>query len=280
MKKGINAWAFPSGPGGAAVDPIDALRQSKAMGFECFEPTIEARGPLSLQTSQADATRIRDEADRIGIALLTAASGLAWQTSPTSPDPKVRERAIANAERSIEICGWLGVRSLLYLPGMVSAVFVPDYPPQPYAEVDRLAKEGVERLLPAAQRHGVTLAIENVWNRYLLSPLDMQAFIDSFRSPLVASYFDVGNVMLFGHPEDWIRTLGARIAAVHLKDFRVAVGNLDGFVDLLSGDVDFKSVMAAFRSIGYEGTFTAEIVPGRLGAAEKAIAAMRLIEEL
>lgn len=280
MKKGINAWAFPPGPDGTMIAPIDAMQKSKAMGFDCFEPTIEARGPLSLQTSQAEVNQIRRDADRIGIELLTAASGLAWGTSPTSPDAKVRERAIANAERSIEICGWLGVRTLLYLPGMVSAVFVPDFRPQPYDEVDRFAKEAVTRVLPVAQRYGVTLAIENVWNRFLLSPPEMKAFIDSFGSPLVASYFDVGNVMLYGHPEDWIRTLGPRIAAVHLKDFRIAVGNLDGFVDLLSGDVDFASVMAALRSIGYDRTFTAEIVPGRLGAAEKAIAAMRLIDEL
>jgi hexulose-6-phosphate isomerase len=88
----------------------------------------------------------------------------------------------------------------------------------------------------------------------------------------------VGNALLYGHPEDWIRTLGKRIAAVHMKDFRTNVGNLDGFVDLLSGDVDFRAVMGALREVGYKGTYTAEIVPGKEGAAEKAIAALRIIE--
>ncbi len=280
MKKGINGWAFPPKGDGSPIAPIEAMRQAKELGYDCFELTIEERGACSLETTEEDALRIRREAERIGIELLTAASGLAWGTSPVDPDPKVRERALSNSKRALELCGWLGTRSLLYLPGMVSAVFVASFKPQPYETVDRLAKEAIRGLLPTAEKHKVVLAVENVWNRFLLTPIEMRAFIDSFDSPLVGSYFDVGNVMLYGHPEDWIRTLGKRIAAVHLKDFRIAVGNLDGFVDLLSGDVDFASVMAAFRSVGYAGPYTAEIVPGRLGAAEKAIAAMRLIEKL
>jgi hexulose-6-phosphate isomerase len=106
----------------------------------------------------------------------------------------------------------------------------------------------------------------------------MQAFIDRFDSPWIGSYFDTGNVMLYGHPEDWIRTLGRRIFAVHVKDFRVNVGNLDGFVDVLAGDVDFPAVMAAFREVGYGGPYTIEYVPPTLGAAEKGIAALKLIE--
>jgi L-ribulose-5-phosphate 3-epimerase len=110
--------------------------------------------------------------------------------------------------------------------------------------------------------------------------VEMRDFIDSFGSPLVGSYFDVGNVMLYGHPEHWIQILGPRIFAVHLKDFRVAVGNLDGFVDLLSGNVDFKAVLCAFQQIGYDGPFTAEIVPGRAGDVDKAAAALKVIERL
>jgi hexulose-6-phosphate isomerase len=91
---------------------------------------------------------------------------------------------------------------------------------------------------------------------------------------------DVGNVMLTGHPEHWIDILGKRIFAVHLKDFRVSVGNMGGFADLLSGDVDFPAVIAALRRSGYEGPFTAEIVPSQPGCVEKAFAAMRIIERM
>ena len=128
-----------------------------------------------------------------------------------------------------------------------------------------------------ASQVGVRLGVENVWNRFL-SPLEMCDFIDFFRSPWVGAYFDVANVMLYGHPEHWIELLGRRILAMHMKDFRVAVGNMDGFVDILDGDVDFVAVMAACAATGFAGPFVAEILPGRPGSVEKAAAALRVIE--
>jgi len=119
-----------------------------------------------------------------------------------------------------------------------------------------------------------------VWNRFLLTPVEMRDFIDSFQSPWIGSYFDVGNIMLYGHPEHWIEILEKRIFAVHMKDFRVNVGNLEGFVDLLSGDVDFKKVMGSLQNIGYSGPYTAEILPGYTGSVEKAIVALQIIESL
>jgi hexulose-6-phosphate isomerase len=278
VKKGINYWAFAAKTDGSPIGPIAAIKAAKALGYDCVELTIEAEGALTTATTRDQATEFRKAADSAGVELATTASGLAWGESPTDPDPAVRARAIASYGRSLEISSWLGARALLYLPGMVSASFVPSYAPQPYEVVAARAKEAVEALLPTAEKLKVKLAVENVWNRFLLSPVEMRDFIDQFGSEWVGSYFDVGNVMLYGHPEDWIRTLGKRIAAVHMKDFRTAVGNLDGFVDLLSGDINFRAVMDALRAIGYGGPFTAEIVPGRDGAAEKAIAALRVIE--
>ena len=279
MKKGINYWAFGSGDGSAS-DPVKAMRRAKDLGFDCFELTMEEKGPISLTTTQKDAEAIRAEADSLGLALPTLASGLAWGTSPTHPDRDVRRRALALYERMLEIASWLGVGTILYLPGMVSASFIPDYPPQPYDEVYERAKDCIRRLLSNAEHFGVRIGIENVWNRFLLSPLEMRDFIDSFQSTLVGSYFDVGNIMLYGHPEHWVSILGKRIFAVHLKDFRVSVGNLEGFVDLLSGDVNYPAVMKAFAKIGYDGSFVAEIVPGKPGCVEKAIAAMKVIEAM
>ena len=278
MKKGINYWAFPPNADGTPIGQIQAIKAAKRLGFDCLELTIEGEGDLSCDTPREAALRLRAEADAAGIELLTVASGLAWGVSPTDPDPAVRAQAIRNAERSLELCSQLGAEALLYLPGMVSASFVPDFAPQPYEKVAERAKEAVEALLPIAEKLKVFLAVENVWNRFLLSPVEMRDFIDQFGSEWIGSYLDLGNILQFGHPEDWIRTLGKRIKAVHMKDFRVAVGNLDGFVDLLSGDVDFERLMPLFREIGYAGPYTAEIVPGRIGAAEKAVAALRIIE--
>jgi L-ribulose-5-phosphate 3-epimerase len=280
MKKGINYWAFPPQAGGQPLDPADAMRAARGLGFDGFEWTIDAAGAISLTTTRGQAEQVRRAAEAAGLKLPTVASGLAWGTSPTHPDPAVRDQAVRNYEKVLEVASWLGAQTLLYLPGMVSASFVPDFAPQPYDRVEAWARESLQRLLPTAERLGVKIGVENVWNRFLLSPLEMRAFIDGFGSPLVGAYFDVGNVMLYGHPEHWIQLLGPRILAVHLKDFRVAVGNLDGFVDLLSGDVNYPAVMRAFREIGYDGPFTAEIVPGKPGDVEKAAAALQVIERM
>ncbi|TVQ40137.1 MAG: sugar phosphate isomerase/epimerase [Spirochaetaceae bacterium] len=280
MIKGINYWAFPPGSDGKPVDVMEAMRIARDLGYDSFEPTVEAEGRLSPATDQRQAEEVRNTAEKLGLKLPTVACGLAWGCSPTDPDPRTREQACRTTESVLQIAFWLGAETILYLPGMVSAVFVPQFTPQPYDEVHQRAVEALKRVLATAEQLGVKLAVENVWNRFLLSPVEMRDFIDSFDSPYVGSYFDVGNVMLYGHPEHWIRILGHRIFAVHLKDFKVAVGNLDGFVDLLAGDVDFAAVFREFDAIGYQGPYTAEWVPPTVGAAEKAVVAMRVMESM
>ncbi len=275
--KGINYWAFLPDGQGKSLDARTVLEKAKSLGFDSFEFTMDPGSAVHPDTTEKEASAIKDMAADLGMALPTMASGMAWGASPTHPDPKVRSKALGDYRRALEIASGLGCKTLLYLPGMVSACFVPDYAPQPYLEVMKRAKEAVQTLLPHAEAAGVKLGVENVWNRFLLSPVEMRDFIDSFDSPWVGSYFDVGNVMLYGHPEDWIRTLGKRILAVHLKDFRVSVGNLDGFVDLLAGDVPYPEVMKAFGEIGYRGPYTVEYVPAAPGVPEKAAAAVDLI---
>jgi len=280
MLKGINFWAFPPDGSGKPIKPEKALEMARSLGYDSFELTVEEKGVVSLEMSETDAERIKRRAESLGIKLITVASGLSWGCSPTDPSKEVREKAVSNGKKILKIAAWLGAETMLYVPGMVSAVFIPEFKPQIYDDVDKWAKDSLEKLIPTAEELKVKIGVENVWNRFLLSPAEMRAFIDYFNSPYVGSYFDVGNVMLYGHPEHWIKMLNRRIFAVHLKDFRVNVGNLDGFVDLLDGDVDYHSVMREFQGIGYSGPFTAEIVPGRPGAVEKAIASMKLIEKM
>ena len=280
MIKGINYWAFPGSEDGSPLSGVAVLDRAKELGYDAFEFTVDPVGAVTPDTTQKEAEALRKAADERGIRLETLAAGLAWGASPSSSDPAVRAQAVENAKKQLRIASWLGCSTILYLPGMVSACFVPDFTPQPYDLVQKWATESLQQVLPTAEETKVKIGVENVWNRFLLSPLEMCEFIDSFDSPYVGSYFDVGNVMLYGHPEHWIRILDHRIFAVHMKDFRVEVGNLNGFVDLLAGDVPFKAVMQAFKEIGYDGTYTAEYVPATWGAAEKAIAALRLIEKL
>jgi hexulose-6-phosphate isomerase len=147
------------------------------------------------------------------------------------------------------------------VPGAVGVDFVPGSEVIRYDVVYDRALEAIRSLKPVAEQVKVVVGVENVWNKFLLSPLEMRDFVDKIASEYVGVYFDVGNVIATGYPEHWIRILGKRIKRVHFKDFRRNVGTLDGFTDLLEGDVNWQEVMAAFREIGYEGYVTAEMIP-------------------
>jgi len=151
----------------------------------------------------------------------------------------------------LEIASWLGADSLLVVPGVVDNR-------TSYDVALENALSGVRELVPIAERLKVTLAIENVWNKFLLSPTEMRDFIDQCESEYVGAYVDVGNMIPYGFPEQWIRILGKRVRAVHMKDFRSSVGTMGGFVMLMEGDVNWPAVMAALREIGYDKSLTAE----------------------
>ncbi len=123
------------------------------------------------------------------------------------------------------------------------------------------ALQGLTELAPFAESHGVIIGVENIWNKFLLSPLEMRGFIDAVNSPFVGVWLDVANMLMFGYPEQWIRILNARIKKVHFKDFRRGVNSLHGFVDLLAGDVDWKAVRAALEAVGYSGWCNGEMCP-------------------
>ena len=153
--------------------------------------------------------------------------------------------------------------------------FLPEAEVVPYDVCYERATEAVRRLVPIAEQLGVALSLENVWNKFLLSPLEMRDFIDGFKSDMVGSYFDAGNVLQTGYPDQWIRILAGRIKRVHIKDFKKSVGTVDGFVDLLEGDVDLAGVKNCLDDIGYDGYVTAEVLPYEPGRVEKTAAAMK-----
>jgi hexulose-6-phosphate isomerase len=135
-------------------------------------------------------------------------------------------------------------------------------------------------LAPDAERWKVNIGVENVWNRFLTAPFEMRDFVDAIGSPFVGVYFDVGNVMRTGYPQHWIKILGSRIRAVHFKDFRCNVGTLEGFVELLEGDVDYPAVMQAFRDIGYDGWATVEQFPPNQFPDEMIFRASRSVDAI
>jgi len=261
LKKGINYWCFPGSFAGE-VDPVAAIRWAKQYGYEVLELCIGDPGyPLATDSPASLLQELVKVAEGEGVGLPSVASGLYWARSVGDIDPAVRAAAKEDLKRSIDITHGLGAKALLTIPGAVDVFFLPDRPVQPQVEVMKYAKEGIAELLPHAEAAGVTLAIENVWNKLFMTSTELIDFIDSFGSKNVGSYFDVGNVLPFGYPQDWIRALGHRIAAVHFKDYRKAAANDAGFVDLLEGDVNWPEVVTALGEIGYNGAVVAEMIP-------------------
>ena len=163
--------------------------------------------------------------------------------------------------RQLYCAKMIGAETILVIPGTVSVEFVPKWGVVPYDVVYERALEQIKKLAPIAESYGVQIGLENVWNKFLLSPLEMRQFIDAVGSDYVGAYFDTGNVVYSGYPEQWIRILGKRIFKVHCKDYRRNPGGLNAFVDLLAGDVDWKAVRQAFADVGYEGWAAGEMIP-------------------
>ncbi len=276
MKTGASYWMFEGGLE-ASLPPAEAMKKAKYLGFDSIELCIASQGVLTHNVSQTECENIAATAENIGIEISGLASGESWTCSPTSNDPKIREQIAAFTQKAIRIARWLGTDAYLLVPGAVDVFFLPDAAVIPYDICYQRAVSFVSGLIPAAETCGVTLCIENVWNKFLLSPLEMRDFIDHFDSDRVGSYFDVGNILLTGYPDQWIKILQNRIKRVHIKDFKKSVGTVDGFVDLLEGDVDFKAVKEALHAISYDGYVTAELLPYQKGRPEITAAAMKQI---
>jgi len=240
-----------------------ALEDAKACGFDGLELAFGA-GELNTDTTQATCQRIREDADRLGVTLGTMISGNFWSCPLSSADPAQRRTAIEFTRKYIEVAHWLGVKTILVIPGAVDVAWDPSVPVTSYQQVWDNATASLRELLPLAVERGVTLALENVWNKFLVGPVEFKMFIDQFASPNMGCYFDVGNVVINGYPQHWIEILGHRIAAVHVKNFKRddCAGGLHGFGDdLLHGDVDFGAVKTALRKIHYTSPITAEMLP-------------------
>lgn len=246
MKPGINQWAFPGD-----MSAIECISVAKRIGFSAFEVCVGDKGPTRLDAGEADIRAIRKHAENAGIALHSVGSGTGWQYQLTSTDLSNRQKAKEAIARSLEISSWLGADALLVVPGVVDNR-------TPYDVALENALTGVRELAPIAERLKVSIAIENVWNKFLLSPVEMRDFIDQCESEYVGAYVDVGNMIPYGFPEQWIRILGPRVRAIHMKDFRASVATMGGFVMLMEGDVNWPAVMAALREIGYAKSLTAE----------------------
>lgn len=276
MKISASYWMFEGGLE-SEIPIVEAMQKAKDAGFDAIELCVAAGGVLTHEATRSQCEDIVADAEKIGIEISSVASGQSWSWSPTAADPEVRKNIIDFTRKALHVTSWLGTDAYLFVPGSVAVFFMPESKIVPYEVCYERAAEAAKQILPVAEETGVTLGIENVWNKFLLSPLEMRDFIDELNSKMVGAYFDVGNVLLTGYPDQWIRILGKRIKRVHIKDFKVSVGTPEGFVDLLEGDVDFDSVRKALSEVSYDGYVVGELLPFEPGRPEKTAQAMKKI---
>lgn len=237
MKKGIYYGSLPS-----KLSLEERFALAKRAGLDGVEI------PSSFDT-QEEVEQLRAIAEKAGIELHSVMASTHWQFPLSSTDETVRKQAVEGIQHALWVAKWAGADTVLVVPAVVTEDVS-------YAAAWEISQKSLCELLPTAEETGVRMAIENVWNKFLLSPLEMRDYIDSFEHELIRAYFDVGNILIYGYPHQWIEILGERICKVHIKDFNVQKRD---FVPLLTGNVDFPRVMNALRGIGYDDYLTAEL---------------------
>ena len=243
MKKGVNAWIYPSE---LAVDEI--LEASGEIGFDGVELNLDEE---NLKLAKRERREISEKAASLDLELPSLCSGLFWKYNLASPEERIRQKGIEIIKNGCEFAADIGASVFLVVP----AVAVPEVS---YQEMWELSKQSILEAIPAAEEHDVLLGIENVWNRFLYSPLEFRRFVEEINHPNVKVYFDVGNFQLLAFPQQWIRYLSDLVVCVNVKDFQRSTLQ---FKPLLQGDVPWREVMRALREIGYDGFLNVEVSP-------------------
>lgn len=204
---------------------------------------------------QKAAEAIKMAADKAKLPIRSVMNMAHWEFPLNSPDPTVVNKGMEGMKTSLRNAHLWGAEAVLLVPAVVSPKF--SY----YKDAWTRSQTQIRQLLPLAEQLKVVIAVEEVWNKFLTSPLEFVRYIDEFKSPWVKAYLDVGNMVFYGYPQDWIRVVGPRIAKVHLKDFRFR-DNKTEWTPLREGDIDWIEVYKAFAEVGYRGTATVELDKG------------------
>ena len=222
---------------------------ARAAGFEAIE--------MQTIVSKDEAAEIREAAEKTGLRIHSVMNMDHWRYPLSSSDREAVDRSVAGMEGSLRNAALWGAETVLLVPAVVDAT-------TSYQDAWTRSQRVIrERLLPLARDLKVVVAVEEVWNKFLLSPIEFARYVDEFESPWLKAYFDVGNVVFYGFPQDWIRALGPRIAKVHLKDFHLDRPNgRFAWRNLGEGDIDWLDVRKALDEAGYRGYVTTEVAAG------------------
>ncbi|MBT5705770.1 MAG: sugar phosphate isomerase/epimerase [Verrucomicrobia bacterium] len=258
MKKSINQWAFPYPD---RMNLRECFQLAKDAGFDGIELNYDLQNDLSPHATKRDYRRIRQMADDIGIEISGLCSFLFWPYPLTSNDETKRNQGIDLAGKIAAAASELGVKNVLLVPGAVHIPWRDDHEPVPNDVCDRRARQAVGKLAPQAEKLGVYLNIENIFfNGYLMTPMEMNAFVDSFQSEHVKIHFDTGNISMFQNPEHWVPIMGKRTQNIHFKEFtkKGTDFSLETFRPLLDGTTNWPAVMEELNKISYQGYLTFE----------------------
>src|SRR5216117_887502 len=241
IKKGLVFDMVP-----ADLSYADRFKLVRDTGFEVVQALTEP--------DERKAAEMKAAAAAVNIRIDSVMNVDHWQYPLSSSDSAVVEKGLSGMRTSLRNAKLWGSDTVLLVPAVVN-------PQTSYRDAWTRSQAQIRKLIPLAAELQVVIAIEEVWNKFLLSPLEMVQYIGEFHSPWVRAWFDVGNVVLYGYPQDWIRTLGKRIVKVHLKDFKRKEGGYE-WVNLGDGDVDWPAVRQSFTEIGYTGSVIAELEQG------------------
>lgn len=228
---------------------VDRFTLARDVGFEATE--------VHTVTDPRQADEMKAASEKTGLKIHSVMNSDHWKYPLSSDDRSVVDKSVAGMETSLRNAKLFGAGTVLLVPAVVDAK-------TSYADAWKRSQQVIrERILPLATELKVVVAVEEVWNKFLLSPLEFAKYVDEFNSPWLKAYFDVGNIVFYGYPQDWIRTLGPRIARVHLKDFKLERGNGKfAWKNIGEGDIDWVAVRQALNEINYDGYMTTEIEGG------------------
>jgi len=250
VKIGLNLWTLVGFEYTIRPNLEEAVKTAGDMGYEGVEVIFDDGALDPRKISKEERERIKG----VGVEIPSVATGIFWKYNLGSPDEGERKTAIEYIRLGLELARDLGARVLLVVPGVAK-------PEIPYEQLYETAKSSIREAAKTAEDLGVTIGIENVWNKFLYSPLEFRRFIDEIGSEYVKAYFDVGNVVALGYHEHWTRLLKNKIAMVHVKDFDVEVGNIRGFRHVGRGSINWERVIALLKEAGYDDFLIVECPP-------------------
>lgn len=239
IKKGLGFWMIKE-----ELSLLDKFKLVKDLGFD----GIEFNSPLDLPLKE-----LLEARDKTGVEIPSTVNKDHWGKPISDPDPAIRQFTIDSMARSLEQTKELGGDTVLLVPGVVSDTVS-------YKTAYDNALDSIRKMIPHAEKTGVKIALENVWNNFIFSPIEAKDFLDKIDHPLVGWYFDLGNILRYGWPDHWLEVLGDKVFKLHVKEYSKKIMNEQGLgkgfnVELTQGDVNWSQVMKTIKNINYKGQY-------------------------